>query len=82
MKCLLSKVGVLFECDLVFFHLWARAWFLSHRDPIGLIMYGILGLLFAVAYRVTSLRSIVCHSFYNVIPYIVALGLYLYLIFR
>ena len=58
---------------------------LSHRDPISLIIYSILGLLFAVAYRVTgSLRfTIVCHSFYNVIPYAPSLLFYIYyLIFR
>ena len=58
---------------------------LSHRDPISLLMYSILGLLFAVAYRVTgSLRfTIVCHSFYNVIPYAPSLLFYIYyLIFR
>ena len=58
---------------------------LSHRDPISLIIYSILGLLFAVAYRVTgSLRfTIVCHSFYNAIPYAPSLLFYIYyLIFR
>lgn len=58
---------------------------LSHRDPISLLMYSILGLLFAIAYRVTgSLRfTIVCHSFYNVIPYTPSLLFYIYyLIFR
>ena len=58
---------------------------LSHRDPISLIIYSILGLLFAVAYRVTgSLRfTIVCHSFYNVIPYAPSILFYIYyLIFR
>ena len=58
---------------------------LSHRDPISLIIYSILGLLFAVAYRVTgSLRfTIVCHSFYNAIPYAPSILFYIYyLIFR
>jgi len=58
---------------------------LSHRDPISLIIYSILGLLFAVTYRVTgSLRfTIVCHSFYNAIPYAPSLLFYIYyLIFR
>ena len=58
---------------------------LSHRDPISLLMYSILGLLFAVAYRVTgSLRfTIFCHSFYNVIPYAPSILFYIYyLIFR
>ena len=58
---------------------------LSHRDPISLIIYSILGLLFAVAYRVTgSLRfTILCHSFYNVIPYAPSILFYIYyLIFR
>ena len=58
---------------------------LSHRDPISLIIYSILGLLFAVAYRVTgSLRfTIFCHSFYNAIPYAPSILFYIYyLIFR
>ncbi len=58
---------------------------LSHRDPISLLIYSILGLLFAIAYRVTgSLRfTIVCHSFYNVIPYAPSILFYIYyLIFR
>ena len=53
---------------------------LSHRDPISLLYYSLIGLFFALVYRYTSnLRlTILCHSFFNFLIYAKPIWIFVY----
>ena len=53
---------------------------LSHRDPISLLYYSLIGLFFALVYRSTdNLRlTILCHSFFNFLIYAKPIWIFVY----
>ena len=53
---------------------------LTHRDPIGLIIYSFIGLFFALVYRWTkNLKiTILCHSFFNFLIYAKPIWIFVY----
>ena len=53
---------------------------LSHRDPISLLYYSLIGLFFALVYRYTSnLRlTILCHSFFNFLNHAKPIWIFIY----
>ena len=53
---------------------------LSHRDPISLLYYSLIGLFFALVYRSTdNLRlTILCHSFFNFLIYVKPIWIFVY----
>ena len=53
---------------------------LSHRDPISLLYYSVIGLFFALVYRSTdNLRlTILCHSFFNFLNHATPLWIFVY----
>ncbi|ORO37873.1 CPBP family intramembrane metalloprotease [Streptococcus oralis subsp. tigurinus] len=53
---------------------------LSHRDPISLLYYSLIGLFFALVYRYTSnLRlTILCHSFFNFLNHAKPIWIFVY----
>ena len=53
---------------------------LSHRDPISLLYYSLIGLFFALVYRSTdNLRlTILCHSFFNFLNHAKPIWIFVY----
>ena len=53
---------------------------LSHRDPISLLYYSLIGLFFALVYRSTdNLRlTILCHSFFNFLNHAKPIWIFIY----
>ena len=53
---------------------------LSHRDPISLLYYSLIGLFFALVYRYTSnIRlTILCHSFFNFLNHAKPIWIFVY----
>ncbi|MDU7138191.1 MAG: type II CAAX endopeptidase family protein [Streptococcus mitis] len=53
---------------------------LSHRDPISLLYYSLIGLFFALVYRYTSnIRlTILCHSFFNFLNHAKPIWIFIY----
>lgn len=53
---------------------------LTHRDPISLLYYCLIGLFFALVYRYTSnLRlTILCHSFFNFLNHAKPIWIFIY----
>ena len=53
---------------------------LTHRDPIGLIIYSFIGLFFALVYRWTkNLKiTILCHSFFNFLNHAKPIWIFVY----
>ncbi|WP_257639476.1 CPBP family intramembrane glutamic endopeptidase [Streptococcus pneumoniae] len=53
---------------------------LSHRDPISLLYYSLIGFFFALVYRSTdNLRlTILCHSFFNFLNHAKPIWIFVY----
>ena len=53
---------------------------LSHRDPISLLYYSLIGLFFALIYRWTKnlTITILCHSFFNFLIYAKPIWIFVY----
>ncbi|HGQ5948788.1 TPA: CPBP family glutamic-type intramembrane protease [Streptococcus pneumoniae] len=53
---------------------------LSHRDPISLLYYSLIGFFFALVYRSTDnlILTILCHSFFNFLNHAKPIWIFVY----